>query len=414
MILTRGKNSVNKAVWPDFHLWKDGEKLCMLVSQSGILESDRTSCLQEQGSEMKSLKRIAVLTGGGDCPGLNAVIRGIAKPAMLYYGGTVIGILDGFEGLVDGRMRELAPQDVSGIVNLGGTILGTSNKGDPFHFPVETPQGVDILDCSENVIRNYRDWDLDALIAIGGDGTMHIVDKFTDLGLNLIGVPKTIDNDLSATDVTFGYDSAVSVATEAIDRLHTTASSHHRVMIIEVMGRYAGWIALGSGVAGGADVILIPEIPFQWEKVCEHVIKRGKRGSRFSIICVAEGAKPAEGSLVVREKDSKRTDPIRLGGIGDLVGRKVAEMTGLETRVTVLGHLQRGGSPTPFDRILATKYGSKALELVLERKFGHMVSLQGTEVTSVPVKDAILKLRTVPLDSQLVSAARAVGTSFGD
>jgi 6-phosphofructokinase 1 len=214
--------------------------------------------------------------------------------------------------------------------------------------------------------------------------------------------------------VTFGYDSAVSVATEAIDRLHTTASAHHRVMVVEVMGRYAGWIALGSGLAGGADVILIPEIPFHWEKVCEHVIKRGKRGSRFSIICVAEGAKPAEGELVVREKDSKRTDPVRLGGIGDLAGRKITEMTGLETRVTVLGHLQRGGSPTPYDRILASKFGSKALDLVSEGKFGYMVSLQGTEVVSVPVKQAILKLKTVATDSQLVRAARAVGTSFGD
>jgi 6-phosphofructokinase 1 len=279
---------------------------------------------------------------------------------------------------------------------------------------VETPQGVDILDCSENAIRNYRDWHLDALIAIGGDGIMHIVDKFTDLGLNLVGVPKTIDNDLSATDVTFGYDSGVTVATEAIDRLRTTGSAHHRVMVIEVMGRYAGWIALGSGLAGGADVILIPEIPFRWEKICEHVMKRGKHGSRFSIICVAGGAKPAEGDPVVREKDSKRTDPIRLGGIGDLVGAKINEMTGLETRVTVLGHLQRGGSPTPYDRILATKYGSKAIEFAYEMKFGHMVSLRGNEVTSVPVKEAILKLRTVPPDSQVVMAARAVGTSFGD
>jgi 6-phosphofructokinase 1 len=363
---------------------------------------------------MKPLKRIGVLTGGGDCPGLNAVIRGIAKPAISHYGAMVVGILDGFEGLVEGRMRELVPRDVSGIVNLGGTILGTSNKGDPFHFPVKTPHGVDILDCSDSAIQNYRDWHLDALIAIGGDGTMHIVDKFTELGLNLVGVPKTIDNDLSATDVTFGYDSAVTVATEAIDRLHTTGSAHHRVMVIEVMGRYAGWIALGSGLAGGADVILIPEIPFRWERICDHVVKRGKHGSRFSIICVAEGAKPVDGDLVVRENDSKRTDPIRLGGIGELVGAKVNEMTGLETRVTVLGHLQRGGSPSPYDRILATKYGWKAIELAYEMKFGHMVSLRGNDVTSVPVKEAILKLRTVPPDAQIVMAARAVGSSFGD
>jgi ATP-dependent phosphofructokinase / diphosphate-dependent phosphofructokinase len=364
---------------------------------------------------MKSnLKRIGILTGGGDCPGLNAVIRSIAKPAMTQYNATVIGILDGFEGLVEGRMRELTPKDVAGIVNLGGTILGTSNKGNPFQFPVETPKGIDVLDYSSHAIQNYKDWDLDALIAIGGDGTMHIVDRFTDLGLNFIGVPKTIDNDLSATDVTFGYDSAVSVATEAIDRLHTTASSHHRVMVVEVMGRYAGWIALGSGIAGGADMILIPEIPFVWEKVYEHVLLRSKSGSRFSIICVAEGAKSAEGDVVVKEMDKKRTDPIRLGGIGDFVGRKIEEATGLETRVVVLGHVLRGGSPTPYDRILATRYGTKALELTAEGKFGYMVSLRGNDVIAVSVKEAILKLRTVPLDSQEIRSAKMVGTAFGD
>jgi 6-phosphofructokinase 1 len=360
------------------------------------------------------LKRIGILTGGGDCPGLNAVIRSIAKPAMSYYNATVIGILDGYEGLVEGRHRELTPMDVLGIINQGGTILGTSNKGDPFHFPMGERNNIHIVDASQQVVDHYRNLKLDALVTIGGDGTQIIAHKLAEMGLNIMGVPKTIDNDLSATDVTFGYDSAVSVATEAIDRLHTTGSAHHRVMVIEVMGRYAGWIALGSGLAGGADVILIPEIPFRWEKICEHVIKRGKHGSRFSIICVAEGAKPAEGDLVVREKDSKRTDPIRLGGIGELVGAKISEMTGLETRVTVLGHLQRGGSPTPYDRILATKYGSKAIELAYQQKFGHMVSLKGNEVTSVPVKDAILNLRTVPPDSQVVMAARAVGTSFGD
>lgn len=362
----------------------------------------------------KQLKRIGILTGGGDCPGLNAVIRSIAKPAMTKFGATVVGILDGFEGLVEGRMRELTPKDVAGIVNVGGTILGTSNKGNPFQFPVETPQGVEILDYSSHAIQNYQDWKLDALFAIGGDGTMHIVDKFTELGLNFIGIPKTIDNDLSATDVTFGYDSAVSVATEALDRLHTTASAHHRVMVVEVMGRYAGWIALGAGIAGGADMILIPEIPFAWEKIYEHVLLRSKRGNRFSIICVAEGAKSAEGDVVVKEIDRKRTDPVRLGGIGDLIGRKIQDDTGLETRVVVLGHILRGGSPTPYDRILATRYGAKALELAAEGKFGTMVSLRGTEVIAVPVKEAILKLRTVPLDSQYIRSARAVGTAFGD
>lgn len=360
------------------------------------------------------MKRIGILTGGGDCPGLNAVIRSVAKPAMTYFGSTVIGIEDGFEGLVEGKMRELTPRDVGGIVNMGGTILGTSNKGNPFKYPIETPNGIEIVDYSQNAVKNYRNWKLDLIIAIGGDGTMHIVDRFTELGLNFIGVPKTIDNDLASTDMTFGYDSAVNVATEAIDRLHTTASAHHRVIIVEVMGRYAGWIALGSGLAGGADAILIPEVPFQWSKIYEHVLRRGKQGSRFSIVCVAEGAKPAEGDLVVKEQDKKRTDPLRLGGIGELVGKKITENTGLETRVVVLGHVQRGGSPTPFDRILATKYGSMALQLASEKKFGYMVSLRGTDVVPVPVKDAILKLRTVPPDSQLILAARAVGTCFGD
>ncbi|MBI3004942.1 MAG: ATP-dependent 6-phosphofructokinase [Ignavibacteriales bacterium] len=360
------------------------------------------------------MKRIGILTGGGDCPGLNAVIRSIAKPALTYFGSTVVGIEDGFEGLVEGKMHELTPRDVGGILNVGGTILGTSNKGNPFKYPIETPNGVDVVDYSENAIRNYRDWKLDVIVAIGGDGTMHIVDKFTELGLNFVGVPKTIDNDLSSTDMTFGYDSAVSVASEAIDRLHTTASAHHRVMIVEVMGRYAGWIALGAGLAGGADAILIPEIPFEWKKINEHVLRRSKQGSRFSIVCVAEGAKPAEGGLVVKEQDKKRTDPIRLGGIGELVGKNITESTGLETRVVVLGHVQRGGSPTPFDRILATKYGSMALQLASEKKFGYMVALRGNDVMAVPVKEAILKLRTVPLDSQLILAARAVGTSFGD
>jgi 6-phosphofructokinase 1 len=360
------------------------------------------------------MKRIGILTGGGDCPGLNAVIRSVAKPAIMYFGATVVGIEDGFEGLVEGKMHELTPRDVGGILNLGGTILGTSNKGNPFKYPVETPNGIEIVDYSEIAVRNYRDWKLDVVVAIGGDGTMNIVNKFTEMGLNFIGVPKTIDNDLSSTDMTFGYDSAVSVAAEAIDRLHTTASAHHRVIVVEVMGRYAGWIALGAGLAGGADAILIPEIPFQWNKLAEHVLRRSKQGTRFSIVCVAEGAKPAEGDIVVKEQDKKRTDPIRLGGIGELVGKKISELTGVETRVVVLGHVQRGGSPTPFDRILATKYGSMALQLASEKKFGYMVSLRGTDVVAVPVKEAIMKLRTVPLDSQLILAARAVGTSFGD
>lgn len=359
-------------------------------------------------------RRIGIITGGGDCPGLNAVIRAVAKSAM-GMGAAVIGIEDGFEGFVEGRMRELSNQDVSGILSLGGTILGTSNKGDPFHYPRERLDGsIEIVDESERVALNYRRWGLDALIAIGGDGTMHIAEKLGKLGLNIVGVPKTIDNDLNATDLTFGYDSALFVATEAIDRLHTTASSHHRVMVIEVMGRYAGWIALGAGLAGGADVILIPEIPFKWESIYQKVRERSLHGKRFSIICVAEGAKPVDGDLVVKEIDQKRTDAKRLGGIGELVGHKISEDTGLETRVTVLGHLQRGGSPTPFDRNLSTKFGVKACEMAESGTFGVMVALQGNHITHVPIQEAIAKQKLVPPDCEEIRAARAVGTSFGD
>ncbi|MBI5021653.1 MAG: ATP-dependent 6-phosphofructokinase [Ignavibacteriales bacterium] len=360
-----------------------------------------------------TLKRVGILTGGGDCPGLNAVIRSIAKPAMSYFNSHVIGILDGFEGFVEGRMRELTKLDVTGIINLGGTILGTSNKGDPFHYPRETSNGVSITDCSDMVLDSYRQWGLDALIAIGGDGTMNIAHKLAQMGMNIVGVPKTIDNDLEATDITFGHDSALQVATEAIDRLQTTASSHHRVIVIEVMGRYAGWIALGAGLAGGADVILIPEIPFKWESIFNFVWKRSK-GARYSIICVAEGAKPVNGDIVIKEKDLKRTDPIRLGGIGELVAARIEEETKLETRVTVLGHVQRGGSPSAFDRILGTRFGSMALQAASRGEFGTMVSLRGRDVVTVKLEDAIRKQRLVSPESQHVLAARAVGVCFGD
>lgn len=363
----------------------------------------------------KSLGRIGILTGGGDCPGLNAVIRAVAKTAMNDYGATVIGIEDGFEGLVEGRMHELSNAQVSGIINQGGTILGTSNKGDPWHYPTEGPDGKTVIvDASQKAIRNYNRWALDALVATGGDGTMHICDKLAELGANIIGVPKTIDNDLEATDMTFGHDSAVFVATEAIDRLHTTASSHHRVMVIEVMGRYAGWIALAAGLAGGADIILIPEIPFKWEPICRRVLERSTRGKRFSIVCVAEGAKCPEVGEIVKTYDVKRTDAKQLGGVGEYVAKMIAEKTELETRVTVLGHLQRGGAPTSFDRILATKFGVLACKLAAEEKYGMMVALRGNEVVPVAIKDAISRQKLVPPDHQMVLAAKSVGTSFGD
>jgi len=361
------------------------------------------------------IRRIGILTGGGDCPGLNAVIRAVAKPAMNDYGAEVIGIEDGFEGFVRGRMRHLHNPDVSGILATGGTILGTSNKGDPFHFPETQPDGsVRIQDRSRQVVEHYHRWGLDAVVAVGGDGTMHIALKLLKMGLNIVGVPKTIDNDLEATDLTFGHLTAVQVATEAIDRLHTTASSHHRVMVLEVMGRYAGWIALRAGVAGGADIILIPEIPFRWEPVFEAVRRRSRRGKRFSIVCVSEGVEIPGRGRVVRHTDPRRTDPRQLGGVSDYIARAITEGTGQETRVTVLGHLQRGGSPTAPDRLLATRFGALACRLVAEGRFGMMAALRGQDVVAVPIEEAVSRQKLVPRDHDLIRAARSVGTCFGD
>lgn len=363
--------------------------------------------------KIKKVTRIGVLTGGGDCPGLNAVIRGVTKPAQ-DYGMTVFGITDGFEGLVEGRAKELRNEDVSGILSQGGTILGSSNKGDPFHWPIERDGKIEIVDKSKEALRNYEAWNLDALIAIGGDGTMHICNKLSKIGMNIVGVPKTIDNDLEATDMTFGHDSAVYVVSMALDRLHTTASSHHRVIVCEVMGRYAGWIALNGGLSGGADIILIPEIPFSWEKIYDQIKKREIMGKKFSLVCVAEGAKPKDGQMVLRGQDIKRHDPRQLGGIGEVVAKKIEENTGRETRVTVLGHLQRGGSPTPYDRILSTKFGAFAIELAAKKKFGRMVALKGSEVKNVLIADAISHQKLVKPDNQALICARAVGISFGD
>jgi len=364
-------------------------------------------------AKKNSIRRIGILTGGGDCPGLNAVIRGVTKPAE-DYGMSVYGIIDGFEGLVEGKAKELSNADVSGILSRGGTILGSSNKGDPFHWPVEVNGKIEILDKSESALKNYKSWGLDALIAIGGDGTMHICNKLSKMGMNIVGVPKTIDNDLEATDVSFGHDSAVYVVSMALDRLHTTASSHHRVIVVEVMGRYAGWIALNGGLSGGADIILIPEIPFSWEKIAEKIHERELMGKRFSLVCVAEGAKPIGGEIVTRGSDIKRTDPIQLGGIGKVVADKIEELTKKETRVTILGHLQRGGSPTPYDRILATKFGAFAIELVANKKFGRMVALKGNEIKNVKIEDAISRQKLVKPDDQAVFVAKSLGISFGD
>ncbi len=359
------------------------------------------------------VRKIGILTGGGDCPGLNAVIRGVTKPAQ-DNGMAVFGIIDGFEGLVEGRARELKNEDVSGILARGGTILGSSNKGDPFHWPVEKDGKIEIVDKSAAALRNYEIWGLDALLAIGGDGTMHICNKLSQMGINVIGVPKTIDNDLEATDLTFGHDSAVYVVSEALDRLHTTASSHHRVIVVEVMGRYAGWIALNGGLAGGADIILIPELPFSWEKIYDKILNREIMGKKFSLVCAAEGAKPMGGGMVTKGEDIKRHDPVQFGGIAEVVAKKIEENTKRETRVTVLGHTQRGGSPTPFDRILSTKFGAFAIQFAAEGKFGRMVALKGNEVKNVKIEDAISRQKLVKPDTQALIAAKAVGISFGD
>jgi phosphofructokinase-like protein len=373
---------------------------------------------------MTRTKKIGILTGGGDCPGLNAAIRAVAKTAIFRHqshgscGMEVIGIEDGYEGLIKNKTRRLETKDVSGILSLGGTILGTSNRANPFAY------GEEKKDVSKAVFRNFRNLKLDALVCLGGDGTLHIAHELNQLGMPIVAIPKTIDNDVGATDFTIGFDSAVAVATEAIDNIHSTAESHHRVMIIELMGRYTGWVALYAGVAGGGDIILIPEIPYKIEKICEEVKRRSKIGKRFSIMVMAEGVKfsvidrSAPGGkdreLVIERKVKASTDPIRLGGVSYKIASQIEELTGVETRVIILGHLQRGGKPTDFDRILATQFGKKAVDLVLAEKFGEMVSLQCGEITSVPIESAISDLKKVNLDSPLIEAARGVGACFGD
>jgi 6-phosphofructokinase 1 len=364
--------------------------------------------MNSRGVSMRRKKRIGVLTGGGDCPGLNPAIRAVAKTAFFRHGAKVIGFRDGFEGLIKNQKRELQPEDVSGILTKGGTILGTSNRANPFAY------GEKKKDVSRQAVRNFRSLKLDALICIGGDGTLNIAHRLHQLGVPIIGVPKTIDNDLEATDYTIGFDSAVAVATESIDNVHSTAESHHRVMIVEVMGRYTGWLALYAGVAGGGDVILIPEIPFGIKKVCRKLHARGEIGKRFSIVVVAEGVKPDDSKLVVKRRVKGSTDPIRLGGVGYRIAEQIENLSGLETRVIILGHLQRGGKPTDFDRILATQFGKKAVDLAMGNEFGYMTSVRGGKITSVPIQRAIVRLKKVKPSLPLIEAARAVGTSFGD
>jgi len=357
---------------------------------------------------MKTKKRIGVLTSGGDCPGLNPAIRAVTKTAIFCHGMEVVGIKDGFEGLIENRTKRLIWEDVSGILTLGGTILGTSNQANPF------AHGEEKKDVSKETLKNISNLDLDALVCIGGDGTLHIAQQFHQLGVPIVGMPKTIDNDVATTDYTIGFDSAVAVATEAIDNIHSTAESHHRVMILEVIGRYAGWLALYSGVAGGGDVIIIPEFSFDIKKVCAELEKRSKLGKKFSLVVVSEGVKLGGTELVVKREVKGSTDPIRLGGVSYRIAEQIEETCGLETRVIILGHLQRGGKPTDFDRILATQFGKHALDLIVAGKFGYMTSVQGGKITSVPIQSAIASLKIVPQSFPLIEAARSVGTCFGD
>ncbi|SYZ73456.1 6-phosphofructokinase 2 [Candidatus Zixiibacteriota bacterium] len=362
---------------------------------------------------MATRMKLGVLTGGGDCPGLNAVLRAVVKTAINDYDMEVVGFLDGYEGLVENRYRKLASNDVSGILTLGGTILGTSNRADPFHFPVLQNDEYIYLDRSTQALQNFERLGLDALIAIGGDGTMAASNGMAQKGLNVVGVPKTIDNDLFGTDQTFGFDSAVATAADAIDKIHSTAQAHHRVMIVEVMGRYSGWLALASGIASGGDIVLVPELPYQIDVICDKIRTRNREGRNFSIIVIGEGAKAEGGDMVVKRIIANSPDKVRLGGISNQLAAQIEGITTLETRVTILGHLLRGGGPTAFDRILASRFGTAAVHLAHKKKFGAMVGLHGNEIGHVPIADVAGRNRKIEPDSSLLQTALSLGTCMG-
>jgi ATP-dependent phosphofructokinase / diphosphate-dependent phosphofructokinase len=336
--------------------------------------------------------RIGILTGGGDAPGLNAVIRAVVRKASDIYGHAVIGFRNGWKGAIDAEVETLTPESVKGILPRGGTILGTS-RTNPFK----------IADGVTKIQHTLQAFNIDALIAIGGEDTLGVAAKLAELGIRAVGVPKTIDNDLSGTDYTFGFNTAVEIATEALDRLHSTAESHQRVMVVEIMGRHAGWIAIYSGIAAGADVVLIPERPFDLDDVCDHIVRRHHRGRTFSIVVVAEGATPKEGTMEVQEEGLDAFGHVRLGGIANRLAPEIEKRTGFETRVTILGHVQRGGTPTAFDRVLATRLGIAAIDAVHEGESGVMVGLRGTSITRVPLSEAVGVLKTV--DDEIYSVA---------
>lgn len=376
------------------------------------------------GSPRKTVQRIGVLTAGGDCPGLNAVIRAVVKSAILTHGWEVIGIRDGFEGLIreGDSLMPLTLETVYGILAQGGTILGAASRANPFLY-TKTQRGSKVtVNVTPRVLKRIRELALDAVVVIGGDGTMRIARELHDMGAPLVGVPKTIDNDVDGTDYSFGFDTALGVATDAIDRLRTTAESHRRVMVVEVMGRHAGWIALHAGIAGGADVVLIPEHPFDVEEVYRRIERCFQRVQRSAIVVVAEGARPVGGQPVFRS-DPSEPDKRRLGGIGEAVAQMLQQRQAQdvallrdhdwEIRVTVLGHVQRGGTPSCFDRVLATRFGAAAVRLIAEGRLGRMVALRGDQVVDLPLRRVALSPRTVPLDSDLIATAREIGISLG-
>ena len=359
------------------------------------------------------MKRLGILTGGGDAPGLNAVIRAAVKTAIYEYGCEVIGIRDGYDGFIDDEgVMPLVIEDVRGLLPRGGTILGAANRGNPYARKVIRDGKEVTIDVSDEILAGIKRLNMDALLVLGGDGTLHIAHELYKKGAPIIGVPKTIDNDIGGTEVTFGFDTAVATATEAIDKLHTTAEAHHRVMVLELMGRNAGFIALHAGVSGGADVILIPEIPFRYRSVIAKIRQRMERGYLFSIVAISEGAKPQSGEQVFSREGDDVYVP-RLGGIGQVVGEHI-EKEGYETRVTVLGHLQRGGSPTAFDRWLATRYGAAAVRLAAQGKFDRMVALHAGAIVDVSLEEAIAVPKRVDLRSDPMITARGMGISFGD
>jgi len=358
------------------------------------------------------MRKVAILTGGGDCPGLNAVIRAITKTAITKYNLEVIGYVDGYRGFVENRWRPITLNDVEEIIDKGGTILGTSNSDNPFKF-LKTKDS-EPVDMSDICIQQMKDLGVDCLFVVGGDGTLTSGRDFSRKGFPVIGVPKTIDNDLNATEVTFGFNTAVTNAVDAMDKLKTTAESHKRIMLVEIMGRYAGWLTLETGIAGAASAILIPEIPYDLDKLCDFLKEKTENGQKYCMVAVSEGCKPKDGEITISRIVGYSPDSIRLGGVSTKLAREIEERLGIETRATILGHIQRGGQTSAYDRVLSTKYGVKAMELAMEGTFGKMVAMIDGKVSYTTLEEAVGQMKTVPVDSELIQTAKSMGVYFGD